>query len=38
VDDWLRQAHAEWTARLERLEVHLAAQSESTITEENPDA
>jgi DNA-binding transcriptional ArsR family regulator len=38
VDDWLRHAHTEWSARLERLEVHLAAQSESTIKEENPDA
>ena len=38
VDDWLRSAHAEWSARLDRLEAHLAAQTESTITEENPDA
>jgi DNA-binding transcriptional ArsR family regulator len=38
VDDWLRRAHAEWTDRLDRLEAHLAAQPESTITEENPDA
>src|ERR1700732_1387255 len=34
VDDWLRRAHAEWSARLDRLEAHLAAQTESTITEE----
>src|ERR1700687_5958472 len=37
VDDWLRRAHAEWSDRLDRLEAHLA-QTESTITEENPDA
>src|ERR1700681_1721522 len=38
VDDWLRRAHAEWSDRLDRLEIHLAAQPESTIREENPDA
>jgi DNA-binding transcriptional ArsR family regulator len=38
VDDWLRRAHAEWSDRLDRLDAHLAAQTESTITEENPDA
>jgi DNA-binding transcriptional ArsR family regulator len=38
VDDWLRRAHTEWSGRLDRLEAHLAAQTESTITEENPDA
>jgi DNA-binding transcriptional ArsR family regulator len=38
VDDWLRLAHAEWSDRLDRLEAHLAAQTESTTTEENPDA
>ncbi|MHB8507935.1 MAG: ArsR/SmtB family transcription factor [Candidatus Dormibacteria bacterium] len=38
VDEWLRHAHAEWSARLDRLEIHLAAQTESTITEEDPDA
>ena len=38
VDDWLRCAHAEWSDRLDRLEAHLVAQTESTITEENPDA
>jgi DNA-binding transcriptional ArsR family regulator len=38
VDDWLRRAHAEWSDRLDRLEAHLAAQTELTITEENPDA
>jgi DNA-binding transcriptional ArsR family regulator len=37
VDDWLRNAHAEWTDRLDRLEAHLAAQTEAT-KEENPDA
>ena len=36
VDDWLRRAHAEWSDRLDRLEAHLAAQSESAV-EENPD-
>jgi DNA-binding transcriptional ArsR family regulator len=38
VDDWLRRAHAEWSDRLDRLEVHLAAEPESTTTEEKPDA
>ena len=38
VDEWLRHAHAEWSDRFDRLEAHLAAQSESTITKENPDA
>jgi DNA-binding transcriptional ArsR family regulator len=38
VDDWLRRAHTEWSDRLDRLETHLAAQSEATITEENDDA
>jgi DNA-binding transcriptional ArsR family regulator len=38
VDDWLRRAHTEWSDRLDRLEAHLAAPSEATITEENPDA
>ena len=38
VDDWLRRAHAEWSDRLDRLEAHLADQSEATTTEENPDA
>ena len=38
VDDWLRRAHAEWSDRLDRLETHLAAQAESTIDEEIPDA
>jgi DNA-binding transcriptional ArsR family regulator len=38
VDDWLRRAHTEWFDRLDRLEAHLAAQSEATITEENDDA
>jgi DNA-binding transcriptional ArsR family regulator len=38
VDDWLRRAHAEWSDRLDRLEAHLAAQTESTINEEIPDA
>jgi DNA-binding transcriptional ArsR family regulator len=38
VDDWLRRAHTEWSYRLDRLEAHLAAQSEATITEENDNA
>jgi DNA-binding transcriptional ArsR family regulator len=38
VDDWLRHAHAEWSDRLDRLEAHLAAQSEATTTKENPHA
>jgi DNA-binding transcriptional ArsR family regulator len=38
VDVWLRRAHAEWSDRLDRLDAHLVAQTESTITEENPDA
>src|SRR3984957_18388703 len=38
VDDWLRRAHAEWSDRLDRLEAHLAAQTESTKKEEKPDA
>jgi DNA-binding transcriptional ArsR family regulator len=38
VDDWLRHAHAEWSDRLDRLEAHLATQTETTVTEENPDA
>ena len=38
VDDWLRSAHAEWSDRLDRLEAHLAAQSEATTAEESPNA
>src|SRR5579864_5580395 len=38
VDDWLRRAHTEWSDRFDRLENHLAAQTESSVTEENPDA
>jgi DNA-binding transcriptional ArsR family regulator len=38
VDDWLRRAHAEWSDRLDRLEAHLVAQTESTTHEEIPDA
>ena len=38
VDDWLCRAHAEWSDRLDRLETHLAAQTESTTNEEIPDA
>ena len=37
VDDWLRRAHTEWSDRLDRLEAHLAAHTESTIREENSD-
>ena len=43
VDEWLQRAHAEWSDRLDRLEAHLAARAETTlteatITEDNPDA
>ena len=38
VDDWLRRAHTEWSDRLDRLEAHLAAQSEATTTKESPNA
>ena len=38
VDDWLRRAHAEWSDRLDRLEAHLAAQSEAATPRESPDA
>lgn len=38
VDDWLRNAHAQWSDRFDRLEAHLAAPPESTDTKENPDA
>jgi DNA-binding transcriptional ArsR family regulator len=30
VDGWLRRAHAEWSDRLDRLEDHLAAQSQTS--------
>ena len=29
VDDWLRRAHAQWSDRLDRLEAHLATQTQS---------
>jgi DNA-binding transcriptional ArsR family regulator len=32
VDDWLRRAHAEWSARFDRLEVHLDSQTTATNT------
>src|ERR1019366_7938100 len=35
VDAFPPRAHTEWSDRLDRLEAHLAAQSEATITEEN---
>ncbi len=38
VDDWLRRARAEWSNRLDRLEVHLGSQPESATNEEVPDA
>jgi DNA-binding transcriptional ArsR family regulator len=38
VDDWLRHAHAEWSDRFDRLEAHLAAQTETTVAKENPNA
>jgi len=38
VDDWLQRAQTEWTERLDRLENHLAATSQSTDIKENPNA
>ena len=38
VDDWLRRAHTEWSDRLDRLEAHLATESDATITEDNHSA
>jgi len=38
VDDWLRRAQAEWSDRLDRLEAHLAVQTDSPTNEEIPDA
>jgi hypothetical protein len=38
VDDWLRLAHLEWSDRFDRLEAHLAAQTESTVMEKKPNA
>jgi hypothetical protein len=38
VDDWLRRAHGEWSDRLDRLEAHLADQTDATTSEEIPDA
>ncbi|MGH7723489.1 MAG: ArsR/SmtB family transcription factor [Candidatus Dormibacteria bacterium] len=38
VDNWLRRAHAEWSDRIDRLEIHLAPQSDAITKEENPDA
>lgn len=37
VDDWLRRAHTEWTDRLDRLDAHLADETEATM-KEDPDA
>ena len=34
-DDWLHRARAEWTQRLDRLEAHLAGQSDGTTAKEN---
>lgn len=36
VDQWLRRTRAEWSDRLDRLEAHLDAKSESPNVEENP--
>lgn len=30
VDDWLRRANAEWSDRLERLDIYLASQSDAS--------
>src|SRR6202011_3182730 len=38
VDDWLRRAHGEWCDRLDRLDAHLATQTETATAKENPDA
>jgi DNA-binding transcriptional ArsR family regulator len=38
VDDWLRRTHAEWSDRLDRLEVHLAAPSKAATAKESPHA
>jgi len=38
VDDWLQRAHVEWSDRLDRLEAHLAAETRSTMTEEETHA
>src|ERR1700686_1874114 len=38
VDNWLRRAHAEWSDGLDRLEARLATPTETTVTEETPDA
>ena len=37
VDDWLRRARAEWSARLDRLEAHLAAPERATSAKGNRD-
>jgi len=38
MDDWLLRAHAEWSDRLDRLEAHLATQTELINSEEIPNA
>ena len=38
VDDWLRRAHAEWSDRFDRLDVHLAAQEAPPVKENRPHA
>ena len=38
VDDWLRRAHAEWSDRLDRLELYVVPKPAVAETEENPDA
>ncbi len=38
VDEWLRCAHAEWSERLDRLELHLTSQSEASVTKETQHA
>ncbi len=38
VDDWLRQTHADWSDRLDRLEIHLASQTARGNSKEDPRA
>jgi len=36
VDEWLRSAHAEWSGRLDRLDAHLATQTEINLYRGGP--
>ena len=38
VDDWLRQTHADWSDRLDWLEIHLASQTARGNSKEDPRA